>query len=415
MTTILKDTDLTGATAGSVDWTTSGWETCTASEANIVIATYNYGAAYSADGGNKFQPIDANGLCAQYGKSLIGDQVITYVPTIQQFAWVMLTTDQSLVLALASPTEVEQSRGRSWETWLIPPGNFEDGRSLFDRPSISAGREFLYIAVNLGPISIAIRLSLNELQARGFVHYIYFVASGVFWLRATQNTGAVGFFSALINVRAENEQDYLTSMRVFAWPENSDPITYFDVPITAVPTEGGTVHTPSGDWLANGKGSLQVLGLTASGTDLWAAWWGNRTLQNPPPHTPTLTFPYPHIEIAVVDLSTKKLKVQLYMWNPDFAFVFPDLATNGQGEVGLAFCWGGGEHDPQFGVGVLTWPTTWPITSHISITSGPSSAAGGDYITIRQSFPTVTDFSAAGFTQMPPGPTDHPHFVAFRP
>jgi len=54
-------------------------------------------------------------------------------------------------------------------------------------------------------------------------------------------------------------------------------------------------------------------------------------------------------------------------------------------------------------------------TSLLSITPDPSSAAGGDYISLRMSFPNVNAFCAAGFNQMPPGPKNHPHYVLFRP
>jgi hypothetical protein len=177
------------------------------------------------------------------------------------------------------------------------------------------------------------------------------------------------------------------------------------------------VRTPSSaDWLANGRGSLSILGLTRRGNELWAAWVGNRSVPNPPPGVQTLSFPYPHIGIAVIDLDRRALKEQLYIWNRDKAFVFPDLATNGRGEVGLAYC-GGGEHqDPQFGVGLLTWPAVWPSTSLVRLTPVPSTAAGGDYISIRRTFPDEATFCAAGFNQMPPGPApaSHPHYVLFR-
>lgn len=78
MTTIGKDTDLVDATVDTVDWTQHGWETCTASAFNVVIYTYNQGAAYSDDSGDTFHVMDANGLCSAYGKTLSGDQVVTY-------------------------------------------------------------------------------------------------------------------------------------------------------------------------------------------------------------------------------------------------------------------------------------------------------------------------------------------------
>jgi len=410
MTTIEKDIDLVDATIGATDWNQNGWETCAASAYDVVIYTYNQGAAYSIDGGDTFHVMDANGLCAAHGKTLSGDQVVVFIPRINQFAWVILTSDQNLVLALASPEEVEASGGTAWVTWLIPPGNFEGGRSVFDRPTVSVGDNFLYLAVNLGPISIAIRLANEELSARGTIHLIYFVATGVFWLRAAQSTGSTGYFAALTNVQREDGQQFLSNMRVFAWREFDSLIHQFDVPITTVPTEGGTVRTPAGDWLANGRGSLQILGLARSGNELWCAWWGNRTVPSSA-GIPTLSFPYPHIGIAVVNLVTSHLKAQRYLWNPDFAFAFPDLATNSDGEVGLSFCWGGARQDPQFGVGMLTGRDT----SLLSITPDPSSGAGGDYISLRMSFPDVNAFCAAGFNQMPPGAKNHPHYVLFRP
>jgi len=322
MTTIDKITDLTAATVESVDWDANGWETSAANCANVVIYTYNAGAAYSIYGGDTFHVIGANGLCAAHGKALAGDQVVIFIPSINQFAWVLLTTDQSLVLAMATPTEVQESLGTTWVTLLITPSNFEDGTQLFDRPTISAGHNHLYIAVDLSPTPIFISLSLAELVSGGSINIFYYLTDGVWWLRAAQNTGSTGYFAALTYVAAPDGQQYISNMRVFWLPEGANQCAYFDVPIASVPTEGGTVSTPQGDWLSNGKGSLQVLGLTVSGNELWAAWWGNLTLLNPPPDGSGPNFPYPHIEIAVVDLETRQLKTQYYIWSSDFAFVF---------------------------------------------------------------------------------------------
>lgn len=416
MTTIERVTDLTAVTSPSVNWNWNGWETSAANVGNVVIYTYNYGAAFSDDFGATFHPIDGNSLCQLHGASLVGDQVVVYNPYIERFVWVILTTSQDLVIAVASSDDVKSSRGTAWISWLIPAANFEGGELLFDRPTISCGEMFTYIAVNLGPISIAIRLHNGELAEATRLHLGYIVAKDVFWLRATQTTGGSGYFAALMNVRAvENGREYISNLRVIEWKQASGYATTFDVPIAVVPTEGGTVSVPSGDWLANGRGSLQILGLTRRGHELWAAWWGNRTLTDPP--VPTHSFPQPHIGIAVIDLNARTLKTQLYMWNPDVAFVFPDLATSGVGDVGLSFCWGGPEYQPQFGIGVLTWPTTWPITSHWSITPSPSLLAGGDYITIRRCYPLSGSFCSAGFNQAPPAsaPVNQPHYVVFSP
>jgi len=54
--------------------------------------------------------------------------------------------------------------------------------------------------------------------------------------------------------------------------------------------------------------------------------------------------------------------------------------------------------------------------SLISVTGDrTSSGAGGDYTTIRVSFPDVDTFCASGFNQLLPGPVNHPRFVVFDP
>jgi len=413
MTTVQRLTDLTAVTTPAVDWSWHGWETSSANARGIVLYVFNQGAAYSDDGGATFTAIDANGLCQAHGATLIGDQVVMYSPYLEKFVWVILTTAQDMVLAVASPDEVAASGGTAWVSWLIPASSFGDGRSLFDRPTVACGFNFTYVAVNLGPISIAMRIPNSEIAEAQPLHVRWFQAVGLFWLRATENAGDTGHFAALSYVHVPVlEKDYVLNVRVFERPENANGPTYFDVPIAAVPTEGGIVDVPSGQWLANGRGSLQVLGITRRADELWLAWWANRTVKDGPG---LHEFPQPHIEIAVVDLATRSLKTQLYMWNPDVAFVFPDLAVDSQGNIGLSFCWGGPRHEPQVGIGVLTWPVTWPVTNHLSMTSSPSLAAGGDYITIRRSFSPGSGFCAAGFTQDPPAsaPTNHPRYILF--
>jgi hypothetical protein len=397
MTRIAKNTDLNAGGANRLD----GWETSAASSFNVVVYTANNFAAYSDDGGDTFTAMDLNGLCQAWGEVENGDQVVIYIPQITQFAWLVLTGKGNVVLALASPREIQDSGGRSWTSWLIPAKQFGDGVSRFDQPTVAVGDNFLYVTCNLGPTAIALRLSIAELYARGTLHLIYINAPNVFWLRPAQNTGRGGYFAALLGGSYRD-------VRVFSWPERSNTFSWFDVRIDDIPTEDWVVKTPDGDdWLGNQRGSLQVLGLTLTGTELWAAWFANRRVSG----QTTNTFNYPHIGIAIIDVQSKKLVAQRYIWNPDYAFVFPSLATNADGDVGLSFCWGGEKFYPQYGVGMLTGRDQ----SLVSVSSGISSAAGGDYTSIRMAFPDVSGFCASGFNQIKPGPVNHPRYVLFGP
>lgn len=401
MTVIRKNTDLNDGKINPFN----AWETSAARAFDVVVYTGNLFAAYSVDGGATFSSMDLGGLCKAHGQSPCCDQVVIYIPSITQFAWVILTNEGNLVLALASPMEVRDSNGRSWTSWLIPAKQFGDGRSTFDQPTVAFGDNFLYITCNLGRIAIAIRLSISELYARGTVHLPYFIAPGVFWLRPALNTGQIGYFAALLASKDEE----IRNVRIFSWTERTNKISMFDVGIQKVPRQDATVNAPNGPWLSNQKGNLQVLGsaLTPVG-HLWVAWFANRSMTG----STTRTFPYPHIGIAVINVLTRKLERQRYIWNPEYAFAFPALATNAHGDIGLSFCWGGAKAAPQYGVGMLTGRDQ----SLISVTGDRnSSAAGGDYTTIRVSFPDVYTFCASGFNQILPGPINHPHFVVFDP
>src|SRR6266566_1110446 len=158
MTTISQNVDL-NAPPNSFD----GWETCAASAFNVVVYTGNWFAAYSEDSGATFQSMSPNGLCMRHGQSLCCDQVIIYVPRINSFCWILQTNQGNYVLAVASPQDISEFKGKQWTTYLIPADRFGIAGAKMDYPELSYGDNFLYLTFNLaGNYSIALRLSLAE-------------------------------------------------------------------------------------------------------------------------------------------------------------------------------------------------------------------------------------------------------------
>jgi hypothetical protein len=397
MTTINKNVDL-NAGSNSFD----GWETCAASAFNVVVYTGNWFAAYSTDEGITFNSIDPNSICSIWGESLCCDQVVIYIPKINHFAWVMQTNAGNYVLAIATPQEIEKSKGKNWFTYLIDANRFDGKKEKMDYPEIAVGDNFLYMTFNLtnSGYSIALRLSLSEIYWRKPIHLIYFPTKQNYWLRPVQNTGETGYFVT---------QNSASELRVFSWPEIGDHITQFDVPISTIPTEDWAVKTPDGDdWLGStSKVDWHIYGATRTGPQLWIAWNGARKVSGKSDNT----FNYPHIGLAIIDFQIKKLIQQSYIWNPEHGFAWPALATNIDGDVGLSFCWGGNKWYPQHGVAMLTGSGR----SFVSTTSGRSSGAGGHYISNREAYPKVSIFSASGFNQpkVKDKSTSHPHYVLF--
>lgn len=396
MTTIKQRVDLnTGA--NSID----GWETNGARARDVVVYTGNWFAAWSADGGNTFRTIDADGMCRRHGQSLCCDQVVTYVPKINTFCWILQTNEGDYVLAVASPEDVATSSGTRWTSYLIPAGRFGVEGAKADYPEVSYGDNFLYLTFNLiGKYSIGLRLKLGEIAERATLHMEYLAAKNNYWLRPVQATGSSGYFVA---------QNSASALRVFRWGEPDHWFSWFDVKIPTIPTEEFAVKTPSGpEWLGStSKVDWHIYGATRANRFLWAAWNGARRVADQKQNR----FAYPHIGIAVIDLQARALAEMQYIWNPEHGFAWPALATNARNEVGLSFCWGGNRWDPQHGVAVLTGPGR----SFLATTSGPTNGAGGHYISIRSAWPDEARFDATGFVQRqtPTAAVNNPQYVSF--
>jgi hypothetical protein len=64
-----------------------------------------------------------NGLYKAHGQTPGGDQVVIYIPSITQFAWVGLTVEGNIVVALACDVEKVVSDRDCWLVECFPDGN----------------------------------------------------------------------------------------------------------------------------------------------------------------------------------------------------------------------------------------------------------------------------------------------------
>jgi hypothetical protein len=212
------------------------------------------------------------------------------------------------------------------------------------------------------------------------------------------------------------------NMRVFSLREDSNTYFWRDVgiaswanntPLTSLSPDNQnwinflfnpTTQNPGGGFPANA-----VLGATRAGNQLWLAWSAG-TDGN---------FPQPHVEMVTLDRSNDFNKTQqVQIWNPDYAFAYPALATNAcTSEVGLSFEFGGGGNYENHVVGF--WGD---FVAYITTGSNVGSTRFGDYVSIRQAPPTAENpgnlFTAFGYgrNSVPPpgtGATSDVHYVLF--
>ena len=380
-----------------------GLETAAANAFDVAFLTANWTAAFSVDSGKKFTAISPFDLLKPLGLTFCCDQGVTYVPRINSFLWVLLSTEGPIVMAVASPEQIGDSKGLSWTIYQIPPSAFRRENEAFDYPDVSFGDNFVYMTANLMNKggALIVRMPIGDIAARATINTRYAFISDSSFICPAQLTGERGWFGAMQTA---------SSLRVFSWRESSLSLEPpFDVPIATVPTDDFHSFTPDAeDWLPDtSKISFEVTGAARSGQELWLAWSAGRKISGRPDNA----VPQPHIEIAVVNIQTRKLIRQRYIWNPDFAFAWPSLAANPAQEVAMSFAWGGGPFYPQHAVGILKGREDF-----VSTTSGPSTGSGGHYVRVRMAFPNVNEFVAGGWVAVKDKGkvTNHPHYVVFR-
>lgn len=379
-----------------------GWETAAANAFDVAFLTANWAAAYSVDGGKKFKSVSPDDMTKPFGLTFCCDQDILYIPSINSFVWTLLSAEAPILLAVASPQQIQDSKALSWTTYLVPPTAFRRENDAFDYPQLAMGDNFLYLTANLGNPGGALiaRLPLADIGARRTINASYVIVKDAAYICPAQLTGNKGWFGWMRNY---------SSLRIFSWRETSgamDPS--FDVAIATVPTENYHSLTPDNDdWLPDtSKIGPDISGAARSGQELWLAWSAGRKVAGKRENAVA----QPHIEIAVINIQAKKLIRQRYIWNPDFAFAWPALAANPAQEVAMSFAWGGPQHYPQHAVGILKRREDFVTT-----TSGPSAGSGGHYSRTQLAFPNIDAFVAGGFNS-PKGngqAKNHPHYVVF--
>ena len=406
--------------ASAVPRSTAEYEVSEASAGNVAFETGNFFAAWSGANGapgtwnaivpSTIFPTADGGFCC--------DQEVIYAPQIDRVIWVLeywapnrnSTTaslrNNRLRIAVASPAQIVSSGGTAWTYWdLTSPAFGKDG-SFFDYSHPAIGRNYLYlpwlVAAGGRYESIVARLSLADLGAGRTLTGRYLTVPSTWYVRVAQNGGTRAFFA---------KQNSTSQLRVFYWDESSTLVFHTDVNIASIPTQDWVSRTPGGqDWLAKRAPAEGVVAATKVGNQLWFGWSAGRKVDLGNGGSRTV-LSQPHIEIAMIDATRLSLIGERYIWFPDYAYNFPSLATNSDGEVGMAYQWGGnGTRWANGAVGLLTG-----TTSLVSVSNGNSGMQGGDYNTVRVDSPSTSCFSAATSTQVAEttGAKNHPVFTFF--
>jgi hypothetical protein len=407
--TIWNTTDLTSA-IGNLGY---GWEDSVAAAPGAVFETGNYYSAYSADGGYTFTATHGlsegghdNSLPAGVN-SQGADQVVIYAPQIGRFIWVRqarqaaggLEGDYSI--AVDTPAQIVASKGQTWNFMNLTPEAMNMGgrQCWFDYPLVGVSTHYLLLAFNNlcstgGSTAIIARLKLSDL-ADGKLTGSFYTSQ----LAGTAPTagGPLGSFGIAADPASSSPSfagwvdNPPTTLRIFRWDDSSSAPTSNDI----------AVSTPADPKIGtNSAVGYRITGGAQTG-ETWFAWTSG----------PTGTMTQTHIEYVVVDASSlRQIGGERYIYDPNYPYSDPSLASNSNGEVGIAYAWGDRSQDGKCcalpGVGILTGKQV--LVSAVN-TNTKSAGSGFDYVTVRTDWADPRLFAAGTFYQLlPPGGPSNP-------
>ncbi|MDD5581296.1 MAG: hypothetical protein PHY16_18755 [Methylobacter sp.] len=377
-----------------------------AESGNVVLATGNWYAVYSTDGGTTFKSIDPTTVFPNTADGgFCCDQVVQYAPSIDRFIWLMQFSpgadgNSRLRIAAASPQDIINSNCTAWTYWDLTSVQFgissvKDATGPLDYPDMALGNNFLYISVDgrgtgTGNGLLVIRVPLNEIQTGATINFRFTTPSdsaSAYGGHLCQNTGDEVFWAGTGSPKDNG------TLQVFSWAESSTSYFWRDVALNYNWANGTiTSNAPDGnDWLnkLNGFPRFAVTGATRRGDEVWFAW----TASNGDGGHGGFKFPNPHVQVVKIDVKNGyKLLDHFTIWNNDHAFAYPCLATNDRNEVGICLGWGGNKFYANSAVGILGDFVVWyPELSDIATTRW------GDYVSVRQASPQSGMFAGFGY------------------
>jgi hypothetical protein len=363
-------------------------------ESGVVMVSGNWFLRYSTDAGASFTTADPTTVFPKWaGHDFCCDQIVIYVPSIDRFVWFMQHDADSagigaFRLAVASPAEIKKDFQSAWTYWNFTAKDFGLSEDL-DYPDLAYTKQFLHISTDATTTNgrLVVRVALSDLKAGGSLpgrhthpeksksavgaHLVQASDDGAFWVGSPDNS----------------------SLEVFSWPDSSTSYSWYTTAVAAYPNGTLSSKGPNGnDWLAwLGSGHVpgfHVCGAVRAGDVLWLAWTassGSGTSGGP-------TFPNAHVRIATIDTTTKTVTSEQQVWNSAYAFAYPSLNVNSQGEIGIAVGVGGSKNNAHSSFGIIGDHSVWHVDE-----GDTTPARWGDYLTVRDNQRASNRFSGFGY------------------
>jgi hypothetical protein len=386
---------------------------------DIIMRSGNWYVDLSVNSGGLWKRFDTTTLFPNnLGNGFCCDQIVHYVPSIDRFVWYMqhdAGADGSGVfrIAVASPANMKRNFAAAWTYWDFHSDDFGLKGHDLDYPDLTWTDQFLYFSTDdQTEVKLLVcRIPLKELAAGRRINCSCIdigakEAKNDHGSHLLQNSHDGAFWAG--------HKDSAT-LWVYSWPDSSSRYSWTAVGVSKYPDGTLSSTSPGGvDWLKylDFFPRFGVLGATRSGNTLWFAWSASSGQADPAdPASPK--YANAHVRVAQVDISTMKTVAEIQIWNNDYAFAYPALSTNMEGEVGIVLGWGGKSNNANAAVGILGDYVVWYENG-----SDVATTRWGDFVTCRSSGVDSARFAGFGYyikkdTTRPSGYYFDPYYVLF--
>lgn len=254
-----------------------------------------------------------------------------------------------------------------------------------DYNQLSTSNKYLYITNNIFDgqenyvMTVLARVSLEQLKQGSDITYEYISETEEFNFAPVQGETDT-MYAALHHSN--------TQMKIYKWPDASSTVDLFqrNIPVWQYGFGGNMdCSTPNGIDACDRSDSRILGGSVADGnvTFLWNARQDN-------------TFSYPYVNVVTFNEAGMTYLDNNPIWNPNFAFMYGDMAPNQNGDIGIITMYGGGPFYPSIALGAkLKNNMQYDL---LSVSQGnAANSAMGDYLTVAPDSGEGPTFRAGGY------------------
>jgi hypothetical protein len=376
-------------------------EPSTAQGGRNIFATGNWYAAYSHDTGSSWTYLNPFAI---FGSGFCCDQLTTYSPSLDRYFWVVQYNDR-LVIA--------NSPGNNLTTWCYynwTPGQFGlPAGASFDYNKLSLSNDFVYLGTNVYGAnggSLVARFPTQAMSTCAGFDYNYYYRTTEFAPSFIERATDAMYWGT-------NWTTNLTlgsTFRILRWADNATSATVYDRNITSyVFMSNGTGNCASADgvvlnWCNRTDSRTTGPGyLGRSGSGEAVLGWAFNARQDS-------GHPFPYIRRIYFRASDLAYLGASEFWGNWAAHLYPALAANQRGHVGMAYAWGGGTGTAHYypGSGVMIDDDVTPLQPWTSSFYQPGAGnpclnppdglrRWGDYLDVHPLYPGGNGWVASGF------------------